>query len=155
MTADYRVLIRWAFLFLFVLLVTYVADAVSGPVLLWLSQVLEQVVAAGGSAEGAERAAWAFLFFGRTLAHFAAGGFAYAWIIHVSWKRGALMASLCLLAVRYGAALPAALGSPWFYTDAAVALAGAAAGALFFERHRDNEHLVEIRRRLHRRFELA
>ncbi len=155
MNWDYRELIRWAFLFFFVLLVTYIVDAILGPVLLWLTQVLQQVVSAGGSPEAAEQVAWAFALFGETAVHFAAGGFAYTWIIHVPWHRGAVMSCLCFLAIRYGGAALAALGSPWFYTDAVMGLAAASAGAFYFERHRHNEHLVEIRRRLHQRFELA
>lgn len=154
MREQYKELIRWAILFLLVLLVAYIFDGVASPVLTWLSQVLYQVVSAAGALDGAEMASGAFSHFGRTAVHFAAGGFAYTWLVHVPWRKGAGMAWALFLALRYGPVLMAALASPWFYLDAAVSLAAAWAGARFYEEKRYNEHLMGIRQRLHERLQL-
>lgn len=152
---DYREIVRWAILFLFVLLVTFIVDAIIAPVLTWMSQVLYQAVEAFGLPIGAAFMSNAFSFFGETGFHFAAGGFAYTWLVHVPWRRGALMAWAVLLALRYAGSIGAAAFSPWFYTDAVIAALAAHIGARYFEEHRYNEHLVELRRRLHNRLQLA
>lgn len=156
MEFDFREVIRWAVLFLFVLLVAWILDGIALPVFTWLGQIVDQAVGLVAKPSIAELAGDWFAHFGMTAVHFAAGGFAYAWLVHVPWKKGASMAWLCFMALRYLPVIHLAVGSLAFYVDAFIGLAAAFGGAYYYaDEWQYNEHFVGLRRRLHDRLQLA
>lgn len=155
MIDDWREVIRWAVLMLFVLLAAFILDGIANPVIAWVAQVIEQVVGFFGKPRAAEFISTAFIILISTSVHFAAGGFAYAWLVNVPWKRAAVACWLAFLVIRYAPLMPGIAGSLWFAGNAVTGLIAALIGARYFEEWRYNDHFVALRRRLHDRLQLA